>query len=58
MLTKQGQLQQTWLQQANLLKNVTFGGIALLLIIVGLLFNRYRLKQKSNKKLEAQQKRN
>ncbi|MGC4038500.1 MAG: histidine kinase dimerization/phosphoacceptor domain -containing protein [Chitinophagaceae bacterium] len=56
LLTKQGQLQETKLQQATILRNLTFIGIALLLVIVGLLFNRYRLKQRTNKKLEAQQK--
>ncbi len=54
LLTKQGVFQQTQLRQAALLRNVTFGSIGLLLIIVVLLYNRYRLKQRANKKLELQ----
>lgn len=48
-------LQQSKLQQATLAKNLTFGGGALLLIIMGLLYNRYRLKQRVNRQLELQQ---
>jgi two-component sensor histidine kinase len=43
-------------RQAHKIKNITLAGAALLLIIIGLLFNRYRIKQKSNQKLEAHQK--
>jgi two-component system, sensor histidine kinase PdtaS len=56
LLTKQGELQKGKLQQATMLKNITFAGIVLLIIIVLLLFNRYRLKQRTNNKLELQQK--
>jgi two-component sensor histidine kinase len=56
LLTKQGELQKGKLQQATTLKNITFAGIVLLIIIVLLLFNRYRLKQRTNNKLELQQK--
>ncbi|MEO5889164.1 MAG: histidine kinase dimerization/phosphoacceptor domain -containing protein [Ferruginibacter sp.] len=56
VLIKEGQIQRNDLKQANLLKNVTFGGVALLLIIVILLYNRYRLKQQTNNQLEVQQK--
>ncbi|MEP7107989.1 MAG: histidine kinase dimerization/phosphoacceptor domain -containing protein [Ferruginibacter sp.] len=55
LLTKQAKLQEEQLRQTRILKNLTFGLVALLLIIVGLLFNRYRLKQRTNKKLEVQQ---
>lgn len=55
LLQHESQLQQSQLTQANLTKNITFGGITLLLIIVGLLYNRYRLKQRSNRQLEIQQ---
>ena len=37
------------LRNATLLRNVTFAGIGLLLIILALLFNRYRIKQRNNK---------
>lgn len=55
LLQNESQLQQSQLIQANLTKNITSGGITLLLIIVGLLYSRYRLKQISNRKLEIQQ---
>lgn len=43
-------------KQAHKIKNITLAGAALLLIIIGLLFNRYRIKQKSNQKLRTHQK--
>jgi two-component system, sensor histidine kinase PdtaS len=56
LLTKEKQLQESHLKEAKLLRNITFGGLALMGIIVGLLYNRYRLKQRSNRILEAKQK--
>lgn len=55
LLTRQSQLQRNQLHQANLMRNITVFSLGLLLIIVGLLYNRYRLKQRSNKQLEEQQ---
>lgn len=54
LLTKEKDLQEAKLQQANLTRNITFGGVALLLIIVGLLYNQSRIKQRSNRQLQAQ----
>jgi two-component sensor histidine kinase len=48
LLNQQNQLQQGNLRQANLLRNFTIGGIMLVLIIAGLLYQQNRLKQKSN----------
>lgn len=56
LLTNQASLQHTQLKQTKLVKNLTIGGAALLLVVIGLLLSRYRLKQKSNAKLELQQK--
>jgi len=56
LLNNQNQLQAVSVEQANKSKNITLAFVALLLIIVGLLFNRYLIKQKSNRKLEANQK--
>jgi two-component sensor histidine kinase len=56
ILNNQSRLQRTELKQANLTKNVTFAGIALLLVIIALLYNQYRTKYRNNKKLELQQK--
>lgn len=39
---------QLELDKSNIIRNVTFAGIALLLIILGLLLNQYRSKQRSN----------
>lgn len=55
LLHKERQLERNKLQQARLGRNVTLGGIVLLLAIVGLLYSRYRMKQRSNRQLEAQQ---
>ncbi len=54
LLTKQSQLQQGELKQAHLMRNVTLCGIALSIIIAGLSFSRYRIKQKANKVLQSQ----
>jgi two-component sensor histidine kinase len=56
LLNNQNQLQYIMVQQANRAQNITLAGIVLLLIIVILLYNRYRIKQNSNLKLEAHQK--
>ncbi|MEL1243043.1 histidine kinase dimerization/phosphoacceptor domain -containing protein [Flavobacterium sp. DGU11] len=54
LLRKQGELQKTKLSKANLLKNIGFGSMMLLLIIVVLLFAGYRIKHKTNRILESQ----
>ena len=56
LLNNQNQLQLISVEQANRTKNITFAFVVLLLIIVGLLFNRYLIKQRSNRKLEVNQK--
>lgn len=55
LLTKQGQLQESRLQQATSTRNMTLAGVAVSLFFVGLLYNRYRLKQRSNQQLQLQQ---
>lgn len=55
-LNNQNQLQRNRVEEANRTKNIILAGVALLLIIIGLLFNSYRIKQRSNRKLEANQK--
>jgi len=49
LLNQKAALSQSNLQRADLLKNVTIGGIVLVLIIAGLLYRQNRLKQKNNK---------
>ncbi len=55
-LNKQNQLQRIGVEQANRTKNITLACVGLLVIIVGLLLNRYLLKLKTNHKLQAHQK--
>jgi two-component system, sensor histidine kinase PdtaS len=55
LLTSQATLQKSQLKQTKLVRNLTISGIVLLLIIIGLLFNRYRLRQRANTKLELKQ---
>ena len=55
LLTKQGQLQQTRLHQTTFLRNVTLTGVVVTLFFLGLLYSRYRLKQRSNRQLQLQQ---
>lgn len=54
VLKKEGELQQGVLDKTRLTRNLMIVAVVLLLIIVGLLFNRYRLKQKSNHKINEQ----
>jgi two-component sensor histidine kinase len=55
LLTKQSQLQQNQLQQANTIRNGIIAGTILLILLLGLGFNRYQLKQHSNQLLETKQ---
>jgi len=55
LLTKQDEIQKTKLQQGYILRNISYAVGALLVIIIALLYNRYRLKQRTNRKLELQQ---
>ena len=56
LLNSQNQLQRIEAMEAERTRNITLVGAALLLIIIGLLLNRYAIKQRSNRKLEANQK--
>ncbi len=48
LLRTSNKLQLNALEKSNMTRNVTLLGVLLLLIIVGLLYNRYRLKQEAN----------
>ncbi|MFT3822656.1 MAG: tetratricopeptide repeat protein [Chitinophagaceae bacterium] len=48
LVNKRNQLE---LQKSAIIRNVTLGGIALLLVILGLLYNQNRIKQRSNKEI-------
>jgi two-component system, sensor histidine kinase PdtaS len=55
LLTKQTQLQQSQAEKSRLLRNTMIGGLGLSLLLVGVIYNRYRLKQRKNRQLEVQQ---
>jgi two-component sensor histidine kinase len=56
LLQTQTKLQQGKLKESRLLIQLSIGSLLLLLVIIGLLYNLYRVKQKSNKKLEIKEK--
>jgi two-component sensor histidine kinase len=55
-LTRENLLQEEKMRQDQLIRNVIIGGSFLLLLLSGVIYNRYRLKRRSNQLLEAQQK--
>ena len=55
LLTKQSLVQQANLRQRESQRNALLGGVALLALVLGLGYNRYRLKQRSTQLLEAKQ---
>ncbi len=54
LLQKESMLQQVELTQTRYARNWTFGAVALLLIITGLLIHSSRVKQRTNRTLEIQ----
>jgi two-component sensor histidine kinase len=55
-LLRQNELiQKSKMERQAIIRNISFAIGTLLIIIVGLLYNRYRLKQRTNSKLELQQ---
>ncbi|WP_454801291.1 histidine kinase dimerization/phosphoacceptor domain -containing protein [Mucilaginibacter phyllosphaerae] len=55
LLTKQSNLQQTKLEQQRSIRNIVICGSSLLLLVLVVGYNRFRLKQRSNLLLRAQQ---
>ena len=55
LLTKQTQVQQARLRQREFQRNALLVGAVLLTLVLGLGYNRYRLKQRSNQLLEEKQ---
>ncbi len=55
LLTQQDMLQKSKLQQGVIIRNISVAIVTLLIIIMALLYSRYRLKQRTNRKLELQQ---
>ena len=54
LLRAQTASQQKTLTQDALTRKINFSALALLLIIIGLVVNRYRIKQRTNRQLELQ----
>ena len=52
LLTSESKLKQSKLAQSNLIRNISFAGVGLLLVIMGLLYNQYRLKWRSNLEIQ------
>jgi len=56
LLNSQDKLQKSELRKSKLLNSVSIWSLVLLLITIGLLYNRYRLKQRNHAKLEIKEK--
>lgn len=55
LLTRTGQIRETQLQKANISRNAVIGGILLLGVLLGVVYNRFKLKKRANLQLEARQ---
>lgn len=55
LLNRQNIIQQASIRQKELQRNVTVGGAFMLLLLSGLIYNQYKIKQRSNEKLTLQQ---
>jgi two-component sensor histidine kinase len=55
LLTRRSQVQQLTIRQREFQRNAVLGGAALLVLLLGLGYNRYRLKQRSTLLLEQKQ---
>ncbi|MEI9918548.1 MAG: histidine kinase dimerization/phosphoacceptor domain -containing protein [Bacteroidota bacterium] len=55
LLKQQAALQQANLAQSEILRNSLLGGTVMLILLLSLLYNRYRLKTRSNLLLQKQQ---
>ena len=56
LLKRQSQLQQNQVSRTKAIRNVVTGGSVMLLLLLGVGYNRYRLKQRSNLLLQEKQK--
>jgi tetratricopeptide (TPR) repeat protein len=53
LLTKESKLQQTELQKQNTSRNLLVIACMLIALLAGIIFNRYRIKQKANAEIET-----
>ncbi|WP_426484584.1 tetratricopeptide repeat-containing sensor histidine kinase [Flavobacterium sp. 2] len=56
LMDRESKLQERELQKSQLLNTISIWSLVLLLAVIGLLFNRYRVKQRTNAKLEQKEK--
>lgn len=56
LLNQETNLQENALKKSRLLNTLSIWSLVLLVLIIGLLYNRYRLKQKNNAELELKEK--
>jgi two-component sensor histidine kinase/tetratricopeptide (TPR) repeat protein len=54
-LRQQSQLRENDLQRAHITRNYIIAGAVMLALLLGVIYNRYRLKRRSNELLEARQ---
>jgi two-component sensor histidine kinase/tetratricopeptide (TPR) repeat protein len=54
LLTKQNQLQTIQSEKSTILRNMMIGGLALMLLLVGIVYSRYRMKRRNILQLEHQ----
>ncbi|TRW25893.1 hypothetical protein FMM05_06630 [Flavobacterium zepuense] len=54
LLQQNSRLKDTTISNQATIRNITIGGIIVLLLLLIVTYSRYQIKQKSNKKLEAQ----
>jgi len=55
LLTQQAKLQETKIYNDMIIRYVFIGSLVVLVLFLGLIYNRYRLKQKTNQRLESKQ---
>jgi two-component system, sensor histidine kinase PdtaS len=55
LLTQQAELKEIQLKQSRFTNNAIIGAIIMLIVLLGLLYNRYYIKQKNNKQLQLKQ---
>jgi len=55
LLTQKSKLQESSLEEGRVFRKVITGGICMLLLILALVYNRYRMKKKTTFRLEKQQ---
>jgi two-component system, sensor histidine kinase PdtaS len=52
LLNKQNRLQQSEAEKSGLLRKMMIGGLVFLILLIAIIWNRYRLKQRSNARLQ------